>query len=83
MQTSDKQAIFDELHKLLLEYAPPYHIREGKNASGKESFDLWAEGNFDIGVEPARERDAAARFREAQHDEAHRHGTHDVGDWRR
>lgn len=43
----DKTEIFAELRETLLPYSPPFKKREGKNVSGKDSFELWAEGEFE------------------------------------
>lgn len=39
-----KIEIYNKIRRLLKAYEPPYKAREGKNVSGKQSTELWAEG---------------------------------------
>lgn len=38
--------IYNTLKKALSAYSPPFIVREGKNVSGKDSYDLYAIGDF-------------------------------------
>ncbi len=56
MNENEKLEIYDKIRALLKAYAPPYKIREGKNISGKQSMELWAEdGEYEFAGKKRKE----------------------------
>jgi hypothetical protein len=48
MNDKEKRVIYDKLRTLLVQYTPPFTLRQGR-VKDKSSVELWAEGNFEVG----------------------------------
>lgn len=47
MDPTLQASIYAAIRELLSAYAPPFKVREGKNSSNKDNYELWAEGEFE------------------------------------